>query len=65
MIEYLVDKSCAGSAMGPMWYFGPEALIGSSAVSFPAYVGIGHGTPGSLPNLDLAPVKGGGGECVP
>ncbi len=65
VIEYLVDQNSAGSTMGQMWYFGPESLFLASPGALPTYDGIGHGTPGSLPNLKLTPVEGGGGACSP
>lgn len=65
VIEYFVDEVSAGSAMGQTWYFGPEMLFAAAPGTLPVYDGIGHGTPGSLPNLHLVQVSGGGGVCSP
>jgi hypothetical protein len=65
ILEYFIDKVSMGSAMGPMWYFGPESLFLAPGGPLPDFVGTGHGTPGSLPNLALKVVTTGGGGCAP
>jgi hypothetical protein len=64
IMEFFVDKVSMGSTMAPTWYFGPSSLFHAPAGPLPVYEGIGHGTPGSLPNLTLTPVTTGGGGCA-
>jgi hypothetical protein len=62
--EYLLDGVGRGSVMGPNWYVGPSAAW-SEIPAPPPYEGMGHGTPGSMPEIGLARVEGGGTPCDP
>ena len=65
VLDFLVDGASIGTDMGPSWFVGPAALVASTPPALGAYTGTGHGTPGSIPNIDLTLVTGGGGACSP
>ncbi|MFO0617188.1 MAG: hypothetical protein U0414_31615 [Polyangiaceae bacterium] len=66
VVEYFVGGTSVGSAMDPAW-FSPTSLLISTTPNPPLaeYSGIGHGTPGSIPTLNLKVVTQGGGPCTP
>ncbi len=55
----------SNSVMAGALYFDPFDLLGSKDLTLSSYEGIGHGTPGSLPNLSLHVVTSGGAACAP
>ncbi len=55
----------SNSVMAGALYFDPFDLLGSKGLTLSSYEGIGHGTPGSLPNLSLHVVTSGGAACAP
>lgn len=52
-----------GSLMAPQWYRGPIDVVLGTHAPAGTYSGRGHGSPGSLPSVDLEPVSGGGDVC--
>src|SRR5262249_48600170 len=65
VVEFFGDGRSMGSDMSPAWFLGPKDLIATKPLSPATYTGFGHGTPGSIPNLTVSIVKGGGMACVP
>lgn len=65
VIEFFADGTSMGTDMSPAWYFGPKDLISTKPLTPMIYEGIGHGTPGAIPNITLEIVKSGGGVCTP
>jgi hypothetical protein len=55
----------SASVMAGALYFDPLDLIQATAPKLDLYEGYGHGTPGSIPNLFVQPVSGGGADCTP
>jgi hypothetical protein len=64
VVEYVQNGTSIGSEMGRAWYRGPIDLFrGTLAIG--SYEGSPHGSPGSIPKMDLHPVTVGGGACAP
>jgi hypothetical protein len=61
---YVVNGEQAGSLMSPSWYRGPLDLAQGAAGPSGHYSGVGHGTPGYIPTLELDFVDGGGQPCT-
>jgi hypothetical protein len=59
------DGAARGTLMGMSWFLGPIDVVRGTLSPSGTYTGIGHGTPGSLPSLNLDPVEGGGEPCTP
>jgi hypothetical protein len=55
----------AGSVMSVEWFFTPLDLARNTLAPSGTYTGVGHGTPGAIPMLELNAVSGGGGACSP
>lgn len=64
VFAYVVDGTSRGSVMGANWYVGADAAWSELPAPSP-YDGMGHGTPGSMPEIALSLVDGGGGACDP
>jgi hypothetical protein len=62
---FFLDGGWSGSIMSREWFFTPLDLLKPSLAPAGAYSGVGHGTPGSIPLLELEPAFGGGGACTP
>jgi hypothetical protein len=54
-----------GSLMARTWFFRPLDLVKGQPALADAYTGVGHGSPGTIPYLNLKAVTGGGAPCVP
>lgn len=66
VISFQVDGVDIGNLMNPSWYHGPIDLLDESYEPSGEYDGVGHGTPGALPELTLELASDGGGEpCTP
>ena len=65
VVEFFADDTSLGSDMNPAWFIGPKDLINDKPLVAAKYEGFGHGTPGSIPNITLEIVKGGGATCTP
>lgn len=52
-----------GSLMSPKWFFTPLDLVRNALEPSGTYTGVGHGSPGTIPMLNLAPVSGEGAAC--
>jgi hypothetical protein len=55
----------SGSIMARSWFFTPLDLLKPSLGPAGTYSGVGHGTPGTIPLLELRPASGGGAPCTP
>lgn len=64
VIFIVVDGQTWGSMMNSQWYRGPLDLVKGTVEPSGTYLGIGHGTPGSLPTLEVKVVEGGGQPCT-
>jgi hypothetical protein len=65
VFDIRVDGGSKGSCMSAAWYVSPADLIAATGPELTTYDGFGHGTPGSIPNVKLDIVKGGGAACSP
>jgi len=55
-----------GGLMHPVWYRGPADLLsGGSLTPTGTYDGTEHARPGSIPDLVIDPIEGGGEPCTP
>jgi hypothetical protein len=63
-ISYTVNGASSGLLMGPTWFRGPVDIINGTLSPSGTYSGVGHGSPGSIPTLELDPVTGGGDPCT-
>jgi hypothetical protein len=63
-ISYVVNGTPGGLLMGPTWFRGPLDILNDSLSPSGTYSGTGHGSPGSMPELDLDPATGGGDPCT-
>ena len=64
VMDIRADGTSMGTTMAPAWFLGPATLF-KTLTAPPAYQGIGHGTPGDIPSVDLSVKKGGGATCSP
>ncbi len=62
VLAFVLDGGSGGSMMGSSWYRGPS-VVWQDPGAPGAYGGMGHGTPGAVPTLDLELVEGGGEAC--
>lgn len=61
VMVWTVNGAFEGTLMGPDWYRGPIDVVRGTLTPDAEYQGMGHGTPGAIPELTLgaAPVAGG------
>jgi hypothetical protein len=64
VFELHVSGTLSGSLMSSEWFFTPLDLVKNALTLSGTYNGVGHGTPGLIPYLDLKPASGGGGACT-
>jgi hypothetical protein len=64
VFELYAGDALMGSLMARQWFFGPLDLVKGPLVVSGAYAGVGHGSPGTIPYLELKPVDGGGAPCA-
>jgi hypothetical protein len=65
VLDVFVDGASIGSMMAPTWYRGPIDLVRDTLEPSETYQGIGHGSPGAIPNFTLELVDEGGEPCTP
>jgi hypothetical protein len=65
VLDVIVDGASVGTLMAPNWYRGPIDLVLGTLEPTDAYEGIGHGTPGYIPQFTLELVDAGGEPCEP
>jgi hypothetical protein len=65
VLDVIVDGRSIGSMMAPSWYKGPIDLVRGTLEPAGTYQGLGHGTPGAIPQLTLEPTDAGGEPCSP
>jgi hypothetical protein len=63
VVVYVLDEVSGGSVMGPAWFPTLEPLATGEEVVFGPYSGAPHGSPTSIPSIDLSLVDGGGAAC--
>jgi hypothetical protein len=63
VIEILNGGTSLGSLMSIEWFFTPLDLIRNTLGLTGTYSGVGHGTPGSIPMMELKAALGGGKAC--
>jgi hypothetical protein len=64
VFAYYIGGVPSGSVMSRTWFFSPLDLIKATPALSGAYLGIGHGAPGSIPSLRLGPASAGGEACA-
>jgi hypothetical protein len=62
VVDWLVNGESVGNVMGIDWYATPFDVMRGLAPPTTTYTGIGHGTPGYTPTLELAAEATGAGE---
>jgi hypothetical protein len=65
VFDIIVDGTSIGTLMAPAWYRGPIDLVRDTLTPSGTYEGIGHGTPGAIPQLTLEQIDEGGEPCDP
>ena len=65
VLELYVAGVQSGNIMSPEWFFTPLDLVNNTLALSGTYTGVGHGTPGYIPLLNLHLASGGGGACIP
>ena len=66
VMVWTVNGAFEGTLMGPAWYRGPIDVVRGTLTSDAEYQGMGHGTPGAIPELTLrAAAVSGGDACDP
>jgi len=66
VMVWSVDGKFEGTLMGPAWYRGPLDIVRGTLAPGAEYMGMGHGTPGAIPELKLgAGTVTGGAACAP
>ncbi len=63
VFDVIVDGASIGTMMAPEWYRGPIDLARGTLEPAGTYDGVGHGTPGYIPEFELEPVDAGGEPC--
>ena len=63
LIAFSDGRDLHGSLMAAEWYRGPIDIVRNTLSPTGTYQGRGHGSPGSLPSVDLDPASGGGEAC--
>lgn len=63
VIEILEGGTSLGSLMSVEWFFTPLDLLHNTLAVTGTYSGVGHGTPGYIPMLELQAVTSGGITC--
>jgi hypothetical protein len=62
VVDWLVNGESVGNVMGIDWYATPFDVMRGLASPATTYTGLGHGTPGYTPTLELATEASGAGE---
>jgi hypothetical protein len=66
VMVWSVNGKFEGTLMGPAWYRGPLDVVRGTLAPAAEYLGMGHGTPGAIPELKLdAGTIVGGEACAP
>ncbi len=64
IFELEVDGDPLGSTMGGAWCAGPDALLVEGFSLPDTHDAMGHGAPGSIPQLRLQMASSGGDACT-
>lgn len=65
IVTWTVDGEYEGTLMNHAWYRGPIDIARGTLEVSDTYEGMGHGSPGAIPNLFIDLVDGGGDPCTP
>ena len=64
VFELYVNGTSKGNMMSARWFFTPLDLVQNPLALSGSYAGVGHGTPGFIPMLELNLASGGGAACT-
>lgn len=63
VMVWTIDGEFGGTLMGPQWYRGPIDIVRGKLGPDVEYEGMGHGTPGAIPGMNLQAANVAAGEA--